>query len=59
MIQIENEHYSFNKYTEFPRWVSYWHQIDENLKFKLNSVLIIGIGDDIVQRTLNNYILKL
>ncbi len=59
MIQVENEHYSFNKYTDFPRWTSYWHQIDETLKFKPNSVLIIGIGDDIVPRTLNNYVAKL
>ena len=59
MIQVENEHYNFHKYTDFPRWVSYWHQIDEILKFKPNSVLIIGIGDDIVPRTLSNYIPKL
>ncbi|MDR1584381.1 MAG: class I SAM-dependent methyltransferase [Prevotellaceae bacterium] len=47
-IQVEKEHYDFSKYVNLPRWNSYWHQIAETMVLKPQTVLVIGIGDNIV-----------
>ena len=51
-----NNKYGFKKYAYFPRWVSYWHQIDEILKLNPESLLIIGAGDNYVADILKKYI---
>ena len=56
MVQVLKEHYDFSKYTDIPRWLSYWHQIDETLKLEPRSVLVIGIGDGAVMRLLKDYV---
>ena len=50
--------YSFLKYVYFSRWVSYWHQIDEVLKLRPESVLLVGAGDKIVSRVISEYVSK-
>lgn len=42
------EKYFFQKYVYFSRWTSYWHQLNETLKFEPSSVLLIGKGDGLV-----------
>lgn len=56
LMQVSKEHYSFEKYTDIPRWISYWHQINEALKLKPNSVLVIGPGDGVVVNYLKKHI---
>jgi 2-polyprenyl-3-methyl-5-hydroxy-6-metoxy-1,4-benzoquinol methylase len=51
-IQVDASHYDFQAYTDLPRWTSYWHQITETLALALKTVLIIGIGDNIVGKLL-------
>ena len=48
MDEISKEKYDFSKYNHRSRWMSYWHQIDEVLRLKPDSVLEIGIGDKTV-----------
>ena len=48
MNEISKEKYDFSKYNHRSRWMSYWHQIDEVLRLKPDSVLEIGIGDKTV-----------
>lgn len=52
--QVKSEHYSFNSYLPKDRWCSYWHQIDEVLKSSPSKVLLIGKGDGIVGKILND-----
>jgi len=56
MAQVTKQHYSFSSYLNLPRWYSYWNQIDECIKLKPNSVLIIGVGDNIVAKILSDNI---
>ena len=35
----------FYEYDQKPRWISYWHQIDEVLRLAPQTVLEIGIGN--------------
>ncbi|MFH0854170.1 MAG: methyltransferase domain-containing protein [bacterium] len=46
--------YSFNKYVDIERWSSYWHQIDEILKYEPESVLEIGAGNGAVANYIKN-----
>lgn len=48
--------YDFKKYVYFSRWVSYWHQICEVTNASPQSVLVIGVGDNIVTNVLKQYI---
>lgn len=48
--QIDKSRYVFGKYVHKPRWISYWHQIDEILsKEDASSVLDIGPGTDFLK----------
>ncbi len=44
--------YFSKKYGDSKRWMSYWRQIEEVLKFNPQSVLIIGKGDGLVSEYL-------
>jgi hypothetical protein len=46
--QVEAVHYRFETYTDLPRWTSYWHQIAETLALSPQTVLVVGVGDNIV-----------
>jgi hypothetical protein len=47
-MQVDTIHYNFSNYLDLNRWNSYFHQIEETLEFEPKSVLIVGIGDNIV-----------
>lgn len=51
--QVSKRHYSFGKYITKKRWISYWHQCNEVLKFKPNIVLEVGGGVNVLKETLN------
>jgi 2-polyprenyl-3-methyl-5-hydroxy-6-metoxy-1,4-benzoquinol methylase len=52
--QVGKNHYNFQAYTDLPRWTSYWHQIMETLALAPKTVLIIGVGDNIVGKVLSS-----
>jgi 2-polyprenyl-3-methyl-5-hydroxy-6-metoxy-1,4-benzoquinol methylase len=52
-VQVEATHYNFQTYTDLPRWTSYWHQITETLALSPKTVLVIGVGDNIVGKLLS------
>jgi len=43
-VQVDHSHYDFSSYMLKGRWSSTWHQIDEVMKFKPQSVLEVGPG---------------
>ncbi|MCI9439610.1 MAG: class I SAM-dependent methyltransferase [Lachnospiraceae bacterium] len=44
-----SDHYKdFSRYVKKPRWMSYWHQINEVLATRPDSVLLIGVGNGII-----------
>jgi hypothetical protein len=47
-VQVKTNHYDFQTYTDLPRWTSFWHQITETLALAPKTMLIIGVGDNIV-----------
>ena len=51
-IQVKAAHYDFSNYLNLGRWNSYYHQLEEVLALNPKSVLIVGIGDNIVQTIL-------
>lgn len=51
---MESGKYDFENYCGQERWASYWHQIDEILKCKPETVLEIGVGDKVVGSYLTN-----
>lgn len=51
-VQVDASHYDFQRYTDLPRWTSYWHQLTETLALFPKTVLIIGVGDNIVGKLL-------
>ncbi len=46
--QVAQPYYDFLKYNDPERWSSYWHQLEETLSFKPQSVLEIGAGSGII-----------
>ena len=55
-MKDRNSKYNFGKYVYPDRWVSYWYQINEVLRFNPNNVLIIGKGDGIIIDILKQFI---
>ncbi|MDR0581534.1 MAG: class I SAM-dependent methyltransferase [Prevotellaceae bacterium] len=51
-VQVKASHYDFQRYTDLPRWTSYWHQLAETLALSPKTALIIGVGDNIVGKLL-------
>jgi len=47
-IQVEPSHYFSKIYDSKERFISYWHQINEIIMLKPNSILEIGIGNGLV-----------
>jgi SAM-dependent methyltransferase len=52
IVQVSEQHYNFTSYVNLARWTSYWHQITETLAFAPKTVLVIGVGDNIVGKIL-------
>ncbi len=46
--QVEKKHYMFSHYSHKDRWVSYFHQLDEVLKLKPETLLEVGVGDKVL-----------
>jgi len=57
-VQVDTIHYNFYNYLDLNRWNSYFHQIEETLAFEPKSVLIVGVGDNIVATILKQYGVK-
>ncbi|MBI3627200.1 MAG: class I SAM-dependent methyltransferase [Candidatus Sungbacteria bacterium] len=51
-VQVEREHYFNWRYIKAERWMSYWHQLENVVSTKPQSVLEIGVGNSIVRETL-------
>lgn len=49
--QVSKEHYEFSRYVQKGRWLSMWHQLDEVLSLKPNSVLELGPGPGLFKAT--------
>lgn len=45
MKQVDKNAYNFERYSHKARWVSYYHQLDEVLKYDPKSILEVGVGD--------------
>jgi SAM-dependent methyltransferase len=46
--QVGVEHYDWSAYNDHRRWASYWHQIDEVMKLRPRSCLVVGPGEGTV-----------
>ncbi len=55
-VQVQPEHYDFDKYVSVPRWDSYYHQLKLIREIKPNKVLEIGTGKNILKKLLKNEI---
>ena len=53
-VQVENCHYSFKKYMDNERWMSYYHQLQIVLLRRPSRVLVIGKGDNIIPLLIKN-----
>lgn len=51
-IQVPSSHYDFRQYVDKARWASYWHQVDEIVACKPETVLEIGGGGGILRSIL-------
>lgn len=58
MVQVETDHYNFALYIDKERWASYYEQIKIAVELKVQKVLIIGKGDNIVGNILTSYNIK-
>ena len=54
MKQVDSLHYQFTAYTSKERFSSFWHQVNEVLKFQPKTVLEIGPGPGIVTNILRS-----
>jgi len=52
--QVAASHYEFSEYVNKPRWASYWHQIDEIVACRPESVIEVGGGGGILRAILRN-----
>lgn len=51
-MQVSKEHYEFSSYVNKERWISYYYQLKEVIETRPRKVLIIGRGDNIVPKIL-------
>lgn len=51
---VPRAHYTAQSYDSLPRFVSYWHQIDEVRRAEPESVLEIGVGNGFVSNYLRD-----
>jgi hypothetical protein len=51
-VQVEPEHYDFERYDDAERWMSYWHQIRAVLAVRPRTVLEIGPGSGVFRNYL-------
>ena len=54
-VQVSQSHYNFDGYVNNERWNSYYYQVNEVLKCKWSSVLIIWVWDWIVADILKGF----
>lgn len=54
-IQVNKDHYYSLDYDSKERWISYWYQIKEVLRFEPKTVLEIGVGN----KTVSDYLKKM
>lgn len=52
--QVDSSHYDWLNYCAKSRWCSFWHQIDEIVRLKPNSVLEVGPGAGILATILKH-----
>jgi len=58
-LQVDADiHYTFKNYVDIGRWNSYYYQINEVLALTPKTVLIVGVGDNIVREILAKQGLK-
>jgi hypothetical protein len=57
--QVDKEHYSFRNYSSERRFISYYHQVNNVMRFVeqngAKTILIAGKGDGIVEKILQTY----
>jgi 2-polyprenyl-3-methyl-5-hydroxy-6-metoxy-1,4-benzoquinol methylase len=53
-VQVEPEHYDFERYDDRERWMSYWHQIRAVLSVRPKTVLEIGPGSGVFRNYLRS-----
>jgi 2-polyprenyl-3-methyl-5-hydroxy-6-metoxy-1,4-benzoquinol methylase len=47
LVQVDPEHYDFERYDDAERWMSYWHQIRAVLSVRPKTVLEVGPGSGV------------
>jgi 2-polyprenyl-3-methyl-5-hydroxy-6-metoxy-1,4-benzoquinol methylase len=53
-VQVEPDHYDFERYDDRERWMSYWHQIRAVLSVRPKTVLEIGPGSGVFRSYLRS-----
>jgi SAM-dependent methyltransferase len=53
--QVEARHYEFSAYIDQARWASIWHQVDELLRCRAESVLEVGKGSGVLGALLRHF----
>lgn len=53
-VQVQPEHYDFERYDDAERWMSYWHQIRVVVASRARTVLEVGPGSGVFRSYLTN-----